>query len=165
MTAKTKLVLLGDYNGTQKGYDEALKDGAVHIVHIDEQSYSAIYNVLVSIQATSDCLGNEVSIGLVQNGRYIPFDIVEAINLSPNDNPNVDYDDLDSAFIIGAQNMDIKAYNLNVLRKAAIVSLAALLKALEDGEEKEIVAECRIILLDNRTTLPKFKQQGEAHDS
>ena len=63
--SNAKLVLLGDnYSDDQKGYIQANIDGAVHIVEIDEQSYSSMYNVQKSIEATCKCTGTDVILGI-----------------------------------------------------------------------------------------------------
>ncbi len=97
----TSLVLLGDdYSDDQRGYLEAKNDGAVHIVDIDEESYTALYNVQQSIEATCRCLGYSVAVGVVQGNRYISLSTIEDTALTPD----LEYDSLASAFEIGVKH-------------------------------------------------------------
>ncbi len=128
--SNTNLVLLGDYSDDQAGYDSAKVDGAVHIVQIDEQSYSSMYNVQQAIQTTCNCLGGDVSLGLVKDGKYLPFSQIET-----GDN-NDDYQDLDDAFELGLQKQ------LDALRDAVDESLKVLSEILPEGEERRIIDHC-----------------------
>jgi len=138
----TRLVLLGDYSNDQEGYNSAHIDGAVHVIAIDEQSYSALYNVQQAIQATCDCLGGTVSIGLVQDNKYIPLSLVEDTDICPN----IEYGSLDTAFEIGRENIRIKAHNLNNIRANALNTLAGLRLAIKDPDEIRRVEKCINIL-------------------
>lgn len=126
----TNLVLLGDYSDDQKGYDSAKVDGAVHIVGIDEQSYTSMYNVQQTIKATCECLGGSVAIGIVKDDKYISFSFVE---IGQNDD---DYQDLDEAFEKGVSNQ------LNALRAAVDKSLDDLAEALGECEERKTIDHC-----------------------
>jgi len=134
----TRLVILGDYSDDQAGYNEAHNDGAVHVVEIDEQSYSSMYNVQKAIATTCECTGSSVSLGLVRDGKYIPLSVVEDTSF----NSNLEYQDLDEAFEVGLTNIKRKAENLNRLRDDLRDSLAALQNALPQGEERRIVGHC-----------------------
>ncbi len=148
----TKLVMLGDYAMSQEGYDEALKDGAVHIVDIDEASYSAMYNVKNSVQATCTCTGVSVSLGLVRDGKYIPLSVVEDTSL----NSQLDYQDLDDAFELGLTHLKIKEVRLDELRSNVDLALMYLSAGLTDGAERRAVDHCIDCLDDHKQNcLPK----------
>lgn len=135
---KTELILLGDYSADQAGYDQAKVDNAVHVVSIDEQSYTSMYNVQQSIQATCECLGQSVSMGLVRDGKYLSMHIVEVGN---NDD---DYQDLDDAFELGLK------HQLEILRDAVDDSLDNLMNALSEGEERKTIDHCIDCVSENR---------------
>ena len=138
MSIKPQLVLLGDYSDNQTGYNEAHKDNAVHVVSIDEASYSALYNVQKSVEATCKCTGVSVSLGLVRDGIYIPLDVVEDTSL----NSQLDYQNLDEAFEIGLVHLKIKEVRLDDLRKSLDVVLGKLSNALEAGNERDVIDHC-----------------------
>jgi hypothetical protein len=127
----TYLVLLGDnYSADQKGYNEALKDGSVHNVNIDEQSYTSMYNVQQAIQATCNCTGSNVSLGLERDNVYLPFSIIE---VGENDD---EYQDLNEAYDKGM------ARHLAALRSAVDSALDDLAEALGECEERKTIDHC-----------------------
>ena len=100
-----KLVVLGeDYSNDQNGFISACCDGAVHTVDIDEQYYTALYNVQQAIEATAGCIGIPVSIGVAKHGQYIPLSVIEDTALTPD----LDYQDLCEAFDLGLKHIAMK---------------------------------------------------------
>ncbi len=100
-----KLVLLGEgYSNDQKGFSFACRDGAVHVVEIDEQYYTALYNVQQAIEVTAGCIGVPVSIGVAKHGQYIPLSVIEDTSLTPE----LDYQDLCEAFDLGLKHIAMK---------------------------------------------------------
>ncbi len=130
---KTYLVLFGDYSNDQKGYNSAKIDGAVHIVKIDEESYAAMYNVQQAIQATTECLGISVAIGLVKDGKYLSLSFVENTDYDPQ---HFSYESLNEAF---DQSWN---WHLDDLRKDLDDSLDTLAAALGECEERKTIDHC-----------------------
>jgi len=139
---KINLVLLGDYSCDQAGYNSAHTDGAVYIVDIDEASYSSLYNVQQSIQATCNCLGGNVSLGIERDNRFIPLSVIEDTALTPNP----DYQDLDEAFELGIKHEKIIAFRLDNLRANVFNSLTKLQNGLNAGSELDRVDHCVDVL-------------------
>ena len=100
MKTASLVIFNEDYTDDQKGYLAAKKDGAVHLVDIDEESYTALYNVQQSIEATCKCLDQYVAVGVVQGNRYIPLNTIENTVLTPD----LDYETLAGAFDIGVKH-------------------------------------------------------------
>lgn len=132
----TNLVVLGDYSDNQRGYDKANADGAVYVVSIDEQSYTAMYNVQEAIRATSECLGQTVAVGVVKDGIYLSMDLIDDID-DTGKNPFT-YLDLNQAF---DQAID-KRIHLEKLRSALDLALINLHKALPESAELNCVDHC-----------------------
>ena len=114
-----KLVVLGeDYCNNQKGFNIACRDGAVHTVQIDEQSYTSLYNVQQAIEATAGCIGVPVSIGVAKHGQYIPLSVIEDTALTPD----LDYQDLCEAFDLG-----LKHIAMNEAKELTVADIEKLL--------------------------------------
>ena len=130
----TSLVLLGDnYSDDQAGYLEAVKDGAVHIVDIDEQSYTALYNVQNSIAATVKCTGVEVSIGVVKDGYYLTIGVIDDHDRCKG---RFGYESLHEA------HDQAMVWHLEDLRAAVDDSLQTLSDRLPAGDEQAQIDHC-----------------------
>lgn len=75
---------LGDYPKGQEGFLEALEDGAIQNINIDESSYSALYNVQNAVFATAKKLGYDVELGAYRGKDF--FTMLEMDTVATADN-------------------------------------------------------------------------------
>ena len=134
----TKLVILGDYDANQIGYNQASIDKAVHIVDIDEQAYFAIHNVQKVVEATCLCSGVSVSLGLVRDGKYISLSVV----VDSSWDTDIEYKDLDEAFDLGLTHEAFAVRRLDDLQLNVDKALKELSNALNDCAERRAIDHC-----------------------